>query len=95
MLPLPTVQATVLYTTHFYGVPTGEHLTHERIILPRLIARMGLLERLPVLGKDLLKDTPRPGGCWQHRRPPREEVEVVVLPWLYHGSSALSTPPQK
>ena len=26
--------------------------------------------------------------------PPSEEVEVVVMPWLYHSSSALSTPPQ-
>jgi len=55
---------------------------------------MGLLERLPVLGKDLLKDTPVPCGCCKHRRPPREEVQVVVMPWLYHGSPALSTPPQ-
>src|SRR5262249_56696214 len=31
----------------------------------------------------------------QHPRPPSEEVEMVVGPWLYHGSSALSTPPQR
>src|SRR5215813_6060893 len=94
MLPLPTVQATVRHTPHFYGVPTGEHLVDERIVIPALIARMGLLERLPVLGKNLLKNTPRPGGCEQHRRPPSQEVAVVVIPWLYHGSSTLSTPPQ-
>ena len=55
---------------------------------------MGLLEHLPVISKNLLEDTPRPCAGCQHLRPPSEEVEVVVMLWLYHDSSTLSTPPQ-
>jgi hypothetical protein len=91
---LAAVEATIFDSPHLHGVPTVKHLAYERIVIGRLITRMGLLERLPVLGKDLLKDTPVPCGCCKHRRPPSEEVQVVVMPWVYHGSPALSTPPQ-
>jgi len=29
---------------------------------------------LPVIGKDLLKDTPVPRGCCKHRRPPSVDL---------------------
>src|SRR4030095_11279704 len=61
----------------------------------RLIARMGTLKRVPVIGKDLLKNTPVPRGRCQHPRPPREGLGIVAVPWLYHVSSALSMPPQR
>src|SRR4030095_3696290 len=34
-------------------------------------------------------------GCCRHPSPPSEEVGIVVVPGLYHVSSALSTPPQR
>jgi hypothetical protein len=56
---------------------------------------MGTLKRVPVIGKDLFKDTPVPRGCCQHLRPPREGLGIVAVPWLYHVSCALSIPPQR
>jgi hypothetical protein len=53
-----------------------------------------MLKHLPVIGKDLLKDTPVPCGCCQHLRPPSDGVRIVTVPWVYHGTSSLSTPPQ-
>src|SRR5712691_11611972 len=55
---------------------------------------MGVLKGLPVVGKDLLQDTPVPCGYCQHPRPPSQRVGIVAVPWLYHGTSALSTLPQ-
>src|SRR5262249_30603443 len=60
----------------------------------RLVARISALKRLSVIGKDSLKDAPGPCGCCQHLRPPSEGLRIVTIPWLYHGSSSLSTPPQ-
>src|SRR5678815_249356 len=95
VLPLTTVQTAVFHVPDLRGVATGEHLAHQIIVIGGLIPRMGVLKRLPLIGKDLLKDAPVPGGCCQHPRPPSEEVKMVVGPWLYHVSSTLSTPPQR
>src|SRR5262249_48410679 len=95
MLPLTTVQTAVFDVAHLRGGATGKHLAHQLMVIGGLIPRMGVLKRLPVIGKDLLKDTPGPCGGCQHPSPPSEEVEMVVGPWLYHVSSALSTPPQR
>ena len=38
----------------------GKHLAHQIIVIGGLIPRMGVLKRLPVIGKDLLKDAPVP-----------------------------------
>jgi hypothetical protein len=58
---------------------------------------MGVLKRLPVLGKDLLKDTPGPGGCCKHPRPPSEGGwdcgGAMVVPRLLrtvHSSSTMA-----
>src|SRR5215212_4763638 len=94
VLPLTTVQTAVFHVPDLRGVATGEHLAHETMVIGGLIPRMGVLKRLPVIGKDLLKDTPVPRRCCKHPRPPSEEVGIGVESWLYHGSSVLSTPPQ-
>ena len=70
-------------------------LGHQTVVRGGLRARMGVRKRFPGLGKDLLQDTPVPGGGCQHPRPPREGLGMVAGPGLYHGSSALSTPPQR
>src|SRR5262245_22858302 len=79
---------------HFLWVAAMQHLCHQVIVVRRLVARISALKRLPVIGKDSLKDTPGPCGCCQHLRPPSEGLRIVTVPWLYHGSSSLSTPPQ-
>src|SRR5712691_9952595 len=94
MLALAAVQTAILDVPHLCRIATREHLRHQTVVIGCLIAWMGVLKRLPVIGKDLLKDTPVPGGCCQHPSPPSEGVGIVTVPWLYHVSSALSTPPQ-
>src|SRR5262252_8260377 len=60
VLPLTTVQTAVFPVADLRGVATGEHLAHQTIVIGGLITRMGVLKRLPVLSKDLLKDAPVP-----------------------------------
>src|SRR6266571_5342781 len=67
MLALATVQATVFDVPHLFRVATPQHLGHQAIIIRRLVTRMGVLKRLPVIRKDLLEDTPVPRGCCNHR----------------------------
>jgi hypothetical protein len=57
MCALATLQAAVLHIAHLVGLPARQHLGHQTIIIGRLIARMGVLKCLPVISKDLLKDT--------------------------------------
>ena len=72
VLALATVQAAVFEVPDLLRIATRQHLRHQVIVVGRLIARMGMLKRLPVIGKDLLEDTPVPRGCCQHPRPPSE-----------------------
>ena len=72
VLPLAAVQTAVFDVADLFRIATREHLAHQPIVIGGLIARMGVLKRLPVIGKDLLKDTPVPGGCCKHPRPPSE-----------------------
>jgi len=65
-----TVQAAVFDVAHLRGVATREHLGHQAIVIPGLVARMGTLKRLPVVGKDLLEDVPVPRGRCKHTRAP-------------------------
>src|SRR5258705_12968647 len=95
MLALAAVQTAILDVPHLFRIATRAHLRHQTVVIGGLIARMGVLKRLPVVGTDLLKDPPGPGGCCQHPRPPSEGDRLVTVPWLYHGTSALSTPPQQ
>src|SRR5207302_5327677 len=60
----------------------------------RLISRMSVLKRLPVIGKDLLEDIPVPRGCCNHQGAPSWGVRMFAVKRLYHGSPASSTPHQ-
>src|SRR6516165_5459050 len=72
MFALAAVQTAILGIPNLFRIATREHLRHQTVVIGGLIARMGVLKRLPVIGKDLLKDTPVPGGCCKHPRPPSE-----------------------
>ena len=60
VLPLTTVQTAVFHVPDLRGVATGEHLAHQTIVIGGLITWMGVLQHLPVIGKDPLKDAPVP-----------------------------------
>ena len=92
---LPTLQTAVLDIAHLLRIPAPEHLVHEAIIVTRIVARVDALEPVPVLGKDLLKDTPVPGGCGKPPRPPSEGGwdcdGAVVVPRLLRAVHSSST----
>src|SRR5437868_156051 len=58
----------------------------------RLVARMSVLERVPVIGKDLLEDTPVPKGLCHHWVAPSWGIGIVTVKRFYHASPAPSTP---
>ena len=60
VLPLAAVQTAVLDVPDLFRITTRQHLRHQPVVIGGLIARMGVLKRLPMIGKDLLKDTPVP-----------------------------------
>src|SRR5207249_7698614 len=95
MLALAAVQTAILDVPELFPIDTREHLRHQTVVIGGLIARMGVLKRLPVLGKDLLKDPPGPGGCCKHPRPPSEEGwdcdGAVVVPRLLRAVHSSST----
>src|SRR5262247_3974716 len=97
MLALAAVQTAILDVPELCRIATREHLRHQTVVIGGLIARMSVLKRLPVIGKDLLKDTPVPGGCCQHPRLPSEGGwncdGAVVVPRLLravHSSSPMA-----
>ena len=57
-----------------------------------LVARMGALKRLPVVGKDLLEDAPVPRGYCNHPVAPSGGDTIVTVQRFYHGLPASSTP---
>ena len=59
-LALTSGQAAVFDVSDLLRIATRQHLRDQAIVVRRLIARMGPLKRGPLLGKDLLKDTPVP-----------------------------------
>src|SRR5262245_1514837 len=92
VLPLATLLAAVFDIAHLFRVATCQHLGYQAIVVRRLIPRMGVLKRLPVIGKDLLEDTPIPRGFGHHRVAPSEGDRIVTVKRLYHGLAAASTP---
>src|SRR5215475_3846244 len=92
MLPLATVLAAVLDIPYLLRVATRQHLGHEAFVVGRLVTRMGVLKRVPVIGKDLLEDIPVPRGLGHHGGAPSEGDTIVAVKRLYHGSPASSTP---
>jgi hypothetical protein len=89
---LATLLAAVFEVPHLLGIATPEHLGHQAIVIRRLITRIGVLKRLPVLSKDLLEDTPVPRRCCNHRVAPSWGDTLVTVRRLYHGLAASSTP---
>ena len=92
VLALATVQAAIRDRAYFFRVAARQHLGHQAIVIRRLVARMGLLKRLPVVSKDLLEDIPVPRGGCHHRIAPSGGDQSVAMERLYHASAASSTP---
>jgi len=55
---------------------------------------MGVLKRLPVIGKDLLEDTPVPRRGCTHQLAPSWGDTLLTMQRLYHASRVSSTPHQ-
>src|SRR5215813_2474776 len=89
---LATPQAAVFDIPRLFRVATRQHLGHQALVVGRLVARMGVGKRVPVIGKDLMKDTPVPRGSYQHRLAPSWGHQLVAVKRLYHASAASSTP---
>src|SRR5215470_15026836 len=89
---LATPQAAVFDIAHLFRVATRQHLRHQALGVGRLVARMGVGKRVPVIGKELLEDTPVPRGLYQHRLAPSWGHQLVAVKRLYHASAASSTP---
>src|SRR5215813_6580739 len=85
-LPLKSVECD------FFRVAARQHLGHQASVVRRLVARMGMLKRLPVVSKDLLEDIPVPRGGCHHRSAPSGGDQIVAMERLYHASAASSTP---
>jgi hypothetical protein len=66
------VHAAVLTRADLGWMATGQHRGHQLVILRGLRACMGLLEGLPVLGKNLREDTAVPWRYGKHPHPPSE-----------------------
>src|SRR5215471_13615268 len=92
VLSLTTLLAAVCDIAHLFRVATRQHLGDQASGVRRLIPRMGVLKRLPVIGKDLLEDTPIPRGFGHYRVAPSEGDMIVTVKRLYHGLAAASTP---
>src|SRR5262245_50055758 len=90
---LATPQAAVFDIAHLFRVATRQHLGHQALVVGRLVAGMGVGKRVPVLGKNLLKDTPVPRGLCQHQVVPSRGDDLLMMKRLYHASAASSTPP--
>src|ERR687886_452050 len=92
MLALSTVQTPVCAIAHFLRVPTPKHLLHEAIIVTRSIARVDVLEPVPVLGKDLFEDAPGRRGFCHHQAASLRGVGRYVVALFYHALPTNSTP---
>src|SRR5713101_6677837 len=89
---LATLLAAVFAIPHLVRIATRQHLGHQIIIVGCLIARMGVGESVPVVGKDLLEDVPVPRGSCHHRVAPSGGDRIGTVQRLYHTSPAQSTP---
>jgi hypothetical protein len=62
-----------------------EHLGRKAIIVGRLVARLGVLKLVPVIGEDLLEDAPVPRGLCHHRVAPSWGVGMFAVQRFYHA----------
>src|SRR5215831_576825 len=92
---LATPQAAVFDIAHLLRGATRQHLRYQALVVGRLVARMGVGKRGPVIGKDLLEDTPVPRGVGHHRVTPSGGDEAVVSRFrrFVHPSSACTQAP--
>ena len=79
MFALTTVEAAIFDRPHLVRMATRQHLGHQIMIVGGLIARMGVGESIPVVGKDLLEDVPVPRGCCHHRVAPSGGDRIVTV----------------
>src|SRR5262249_21359098 len=89
---LSTGQTAVCAIAHFLRVPTPKHLVHEAIIVAGIVARLDVLQPVPVLDTDLLEDVPVLRGCCKHAGAPSWGRGRCVVQLLYHVSPPQSTP---
>jgi hypothetical protein len=90
---LAALMTAVVEVTHLVGIATLEHVGHQTIIVQRLVTRMGVLKRGPVIVKDLLEDTPVPGDVCHHRVAPSKRDQVVWVKRFYHASQIVRFSP--
>ena len=79
VLALAAMLVAVFDIPHLFRIATRQHLGHQIIIVGCLIARMGVGESVPVVGKDLLEDVPVPRGCCHHRVAPSGGDRIVTV----------------
>ena len=56
MLPLATMLTAILDIAHLIGIATAQHLFHKPVTVVGVIARMSLIEDIPMISKELLED---------------------------------------
>src|SRR5207249_12335152 len=92
---LATPQAAVFDIAHLFWVATRQHLRHQALAVGRLVARIGVGKRVPMIGKDLLEDTPVPRALYQQRLAPSWGHQLVAVKRSYPTSAASSTPARR
>ena len=85
MLAHATWPAAVCARAHLLRVAPPEHRGYQAIIVGSLVARMGLLALLPVLGKDLLEDVPVPRGFCHHQGAPSWGIGMFAVQRFSHA----------
>src|SRR5262245_1500194 len=89
---LPTLETPIVDVAHLVGISAPEHLGHQALIVAAIVARIGALKAVPVLGKDLFEDAPsrRHGYC--HEAASLQSVGLYVIVLFYHTQLTVSTP---
>src|SRR5712691_6538182 len=86
------MQTAIFDITHLLGITTGQHFVDEAIIVPSIVPRVGALQSVPVLAKDLFKDIPGRRSCCRHQATSLRSVGWRVIALFYHIPLTTSTP---
>src|SRR6516162_5105047 len=89
---LAAPQAAVFDVAHLVGIAAPEHLGHQTIIVAAIVPRVGALETVPVVDKDLFKEVPGRRSCCSHQTASLQSVGVWVIALFYHTPPLTSTP---
>jgi hypothetical protein len=92
VLPLATMCTVILDIPHLVGIAAVEHLVDETIIVASIVARVGVLEAIPVINKDLFEDVGVLSRCCHHQIAPSKGVGFWGVEHFYHVSRSVSTP---